>query len=449
MKPGSVLIRTATSRTVVIGLLFILSGFKADWVAAQPGDRGLGIPDKQIKILPAIAKRYAVVIGVDQYADTQITTLGGASNDAKTLANALIQYAGFPAEQVTVLASDQPAERQPTRGNILRRLSNMAAVVPADGLLLLSFAGHGIERSGQAFLLPSDAQVSDDVELLEQTAINVSQIKDRIKKIGVTQVLLILDACRNDPVGGGGAADPQTASYTRGFNFDVRNREVQAFATLYATEVGHRAYEFKEKKQGYFTWVLVEALRGGAANEKGEVTLASLVKYLQERVPKRVLQDLGPGKEQKPFAVIEGYRADELVISGRDPKAARQSDKTDPGNQIKSEAGSRDTGVELKPRESSNSLAGPTWTGANPEAGEFTMQFLKDGQLNYILKVRENGVTSPRTVKGTWKQSGNNIQIVIGNSYSVLHGSIEGNVIKGEGTNQEGASWKWTIFKQE
>jgi len=387
------------------------------------------------------------VIGVDQYADTQITTLGGASNDAKALAKALSQYAGFPSEQVTLLASDQPTERQPTRGNILRRLSNMAAVIPQDGLLLLSFAGHGIERGGQAFLLPSDSQVSNDVDLLEQTAVNVSQIKDRIKKIGVMQVLLILDACRNDPVGRANADNPLTAAYTRGFNFDVRNREVQAFATLYATEVGHRAYEYKEKKQGYFTWILVEALRGGAANEKGEVTLGGLVKYLQERVPKRVLQDLGAGKDQKPFAVIEGYRADELVLSVRDPKAAtQQTDSPDTRGPTNSDTLSRDPAIELKARDS---LEDSTWTGNSPEAGEYTMKFLKDGKLEYITNVLQNGVTAPRTVKGTWKQSGTHVQIVVGNSYSVLQGTIDGNVIKGEGTNQEGTSWKWTLFKKE
>ncbi len=75
---------------------------------------------------------------------------------------------GFPGEQVTLLASDQPVERQPTRGNILRRLSNMAAVIPPDGLLLISFAGHGIERGAQAFLLPSDSQVSNDVDLARE-----------------------------------------------------------------------------------------------------------------------------------------------------------------------------------------------------------------------------------------------------------------------------------------
>src|SRR5687767_6253520 len=129
--------RTMSSAMSIV--LLILIGAMSNQVTSQTGDRGLKVGGP-VKTLPATAKRYALIIGVDQYADTQITTLGGASNDAKTLANALIRYAGFPEEQVTLLASDQPAERQPTRGNILRRLSNLAAVVPSDGLLLISFA---------------------------------------------------------------------------------------------------------------------------------------------------------------------------------------------------------------------------------------------------------------------------------------------------------------------
>jgi hypothetical protein len=438
----------AKSHLISAVFFFLLIGLIPTQGIGQKNDRGIKVGSSDpVKVLPANAKRYALVIGVDQYADTQITTLGGASNDAKTLANALIQYAGFPSEQVTLLASDQPAERQPTRGNILRRLSNMAAVIPPDGLLLVSFAGHGIERSGQAFLLPADSQVSNDVDLLEQTAINVSQIKDRVKKIGVKQVLMILDACRNDPVGRANADNKLTTAYTRGFNFDLRNREVQAFATLYATEIGHRAYEFKEKRQGYFTWVLVEALRGGAANEKGEVTLGALVKYLQERVPKRVLQDLGPGKDQKPFAVVEGYRADDLVISVRDARNAAAQPYV-PDMSTPTNAPGRDASVELKKTEDT-SLEGTTWTGNSPEAGEYTMKFVKEGQLHYIINVMQNGVTAPRTIKGKWKQAGNDVQIVIGNSYSVLQGTLEGSVMKGSGTNQEGTSWKWTLFKKE
>lgn len=279
----------------------------------NPPSRQLEQPET-LRQWPGKAKRWALVIGVDSYKDGQISPLKGSANDARMLADALVRYAGFPQDQVILMSTEQPEERQPTRVNILRRLSNLASVVPKDGLLLVSFAGHGMERNGQAYLLPSDAQISDDITFLEETAVSVARMKERIRATGVNQVVVLLDACRNDPGGRADAPNPLTAAYTK-FNFDVRNREVQAFATLYATAVGQRAYEYTEKKQGYFTWAVVEGLKGGAANEKGEVTLASLVKYVQENVPKRIGIDLGAGKQQRPFAIIEGYRAEDLVVA--------------------------------------------------------------------------------------------------------------------------------------
>jgi hypothetical protein len=286
------------------------------FVKAQTNKRDLRLKEiDTVKELPSKAKRWALVIGIDEYRDRQINSLKGATNDARMLADALAHYAGFPRDQIILLATDQPEERQPTRVNILRRLSNLASVVPKDGLLLISFAGHGMERSGQAYLLPSDAQISNDVTFLEETAISVSRMRDRIRATGVDQVLVLLDACRNDPTGRADAPNWLTEAYTRGFNFDVRNREVKAFATLYATEIGDRAYEYTEKQQGYFTWAVVEGLKGGAANEKKEITLAALLRYVQEVVPKRIRIDLGAGKQQRPFAIVEGYKAEELVIA--------------------------------------------------------------------------------------------------------------------------------------
>src|SRR5216684_484206 len=278
-------------------------------------------PADQIAALPVSAKRWALVIGVDKYQDPQISPLKGSDNDARLIADALVRYAGFPRDQVILLSTDQPAERQPTRVNILRRLSNLSTAVPKDGLLLVSFAGHGMERSGQAFLLPSDAQISDQISFLEETAISMSRVKERIKETGVGQVVVLLDACRNDPGGRADAINPLSNAYTNAFNFDVRNREVQAFATVYATGIGQRAYEYTEKKQGYFSWAVVEGLKGGAANDKGEVTLSQLVRYVQETVPKRIAIDLGSGKQQRPFANIEGYRAEDLVVAVTNPGA--------------------------------------------------------------------------------------------------------------------------------
>ncbi len=309
-------LRQRLARTLAVSLFLCLSVLRGQ-AQTQNDQRGVGVrPAGQINKLPEKSKRYALIIGVDKYADSSISPLDGASNDAKALAGALIRHAGFPDDQVILLASDQPPQRQPTREEILLRLSNLRGAVPKDGLLLVAFAGHGVERNGQAYLLPSNARIHGDIELLQETSISVTRMKDSIRAVGVGQALIFLDACRNDPASGrSDSINPLTDAYMRGFNFDVRNREVTAFATLYATEVGKRAYEYKEKRQGYFTWALVEGLQGAAASDRGEVTLSSLIRYVQEAVPKRVLLDLGRNVSQKPFAVVEGYRADELLIA--------------------------------------------------------------------------------------------------------------------------------------
>lgn len=416
-----------------------------------------------VNTLPSRQKRYALVIGVDQYADPQVAGLAAASNDARLLADALVRYAGFPADQVLLLTSNRSSDWQPTRGNILRKLSNLTGVVPQDGLLLFSFAGHGIERNNQAFLLPSDAQVSDDVNLLEQTAINVVQIKDWIRKTGVGQVLLFLDACRNDPSAGRASADnPLTRNYTKAFNFDWRNREVRAFATIYATEIGRRAYERRTPRHGYFTLALVEGLRGGAANGRGEVTLASLVEYLQSQVASQVRLELGQGREQKPFAEIGGYRANELVLSVKDPAAAAAAHRMD--EQLSAEAPAP---AAPTPRPASTpdaappagraeelplegGLAGTTWTGTSPEIidGEYAIEFLKDGQLSYSFNQLKNGKMGRAAVKGTWRQVESFVHIRI-NSYSVMEGKLDGGIIRGTLTNVEGLKRDFVLLRKD
>jgi tetratricopeptide (TPR) repeat protein len=336
----------------------------------------------QIKTLPVGPKRWALVIGVDKYMDPQISPLKGSDNDARLIADALVRYAGFPQDQVILLSTTQPMERQPTRVNILRRLSNLSTAVPKDGLLLISFAGHGMERGGQAFLMPSDAQISDQISFLEETAISLNRVKERIKETGVGQVLVLLDACRNDPGGRADAPNPLTNTYTNAFNFDVRNREVQAFATVYATGIGQRAYEYTEKKQGYFSWALVEGLKGAAANEKGEITLSQLIKHVQDTVPKRIAVDLGSTKQQRPFAIIEGYRAEQLVL------AVTNSASMAPGSDTPNVAMVDPAAIELSYWETIKN-------SNSPDDFKSYLDKYPDGQFAALAKSRANFVQPP------------------------------------------------------
>jgi hypothetical protein len=345
-----------------------------------------------LKVLPSKGKRWALVVGVDKYADPQISPLRGAANDARILADTLVRYAGFPPDQVILLATDQPAERQPTRVNLLRRLSNLASAVPKDGLLLISFSGHGMERGGQAFLLPSDSQISDQISFLEDTAISVPRMRELIRATGVGQVMVLLDACRNDPGGRADAPNNMTQAYVNGFNFDVRNREVQAFATLYATAIGQRAYEYTEKQQGYFTWAIVEALKGGGANTNGEVTLSELVRYVQDAVPKRIAIDLGSGKQQRPFATIEGYKAEELVLSAPGAKSSTNSASVPSGSFVDPAA------IEL-------SFWDSIKTSTSPDDFKAYLDKYPDGQFSAIAK---NKIRNGESAKSETRGSGDN-----------------------------------------
>lgn len=280
----------------------------------QPDGKGANV--RAVNRLPSKEKRWALIIGVSNYEDGNITPLPGANNDAKALRDALHDYAGFDEKQIILLTTDESKERRPTKNNILRLLGNLSGTVPRDGLLLVAFSGHGIERQNQAFLLASDTPYNDNLRVLERTALSVqNDVKELIRDTGVGQVVILLDACRNDPASGRSDSDnPLTEAYMKGFSFDLRNKEVEAFATLYATSIGERAYEYAREGKGYFTWAFIEGLKGGAANERGEVTLGGLVRYVEKYVPQQVKIDLGSSRVQRPFSVIEGYKAEELVL---------------------------------------------------------------------------------------------------------------------------------------
>ena len=270
---------------------------------------------------PTLTKRYALIIGIDKYQET--TNLTGAVNDAELLADTLVNYAGFPKENVVLLTSRLAKDSQPTRPNILEKLSAIQEKIPADGnaLLVVAFAGHGMERiQGKSYLIPSDAKTRSP-QLLEDTAIGIEFLKQRILETGVRQVVLILDSCRNTPQGRRFAENTLLPeSIPDEVTFSGKNQNINAFVTLFATSPNKSAYEDQSSNptHGYYTLALVEALRGKAANENREVTVGRVIAYLEKEVPKRVKKDYDA--DQRPHKEIYGgQRAENLVLSEADP----------------------------------------------------------------------------------------------------------------------------------
>ncbi|HEY8460185.1 MAG TPA: hypothetical protein VIM99_07380, partial [Blastocatellia bacterium] len=124
--------------------------------------------------LPAEEKRFALVIGVEDYLDGRVGKFNYAASGARAVADALAERAGFRKDRIVLLATGEPADRQPLRSVILGRLASLPDMVSDDGLLLIYFSGHVVERGGKNYLLPSDALTGDDA-LLAETAISVER----------------------------------------------------------------------------------------------------------------------------------------------------------------------------------------------------------------------------------------------------------------------------------
>ncbi|HYP28678.1 MAG TPA: protein kinase [Blastocatellia bacterium] len=308
-----------TIAVVSIGGVLYVSSRRAD-----PG-QALSPPDSPVSnsaiatvtAWPDAAKRYALLIGVNTY--TKESSISGEwpeiRNDASGMKAALVQYAGFPEKQATVLFSEKPEDLQVSRSNILGSVARLAENMPKDGLLLVYFAGIGFHTDDQISLLPSDARGMDEI-VTEQTAINLSTLIERIRKAGISQVIIILDiglTGLNQAAEANASAESIAQAYKNEFRVGDAGSNVKAFAVLHSVGLGEPGMSSDKINHGYFTWELIEGLKGGAANQGGNITLKGLLDYVQQRVPMRVLLD--SGKKQTPWSVVEGYIADEVLIN--------------------------------------------------------------------------------------------------------------------------------------
>jgi hypothetical protein len=268
-----------------------------------------------VKELPQASERWALLVGVEDYTDQNISPLRGPENDVNKVRETLVKYAAFSDDNIIVLSTASHDGTMPTRDGILVALSKIRKSVPENGLLLFMFSGHGISRGGRAFLLPSNATLTEDADLLEDTSLSVDLLRQRIAATHVKQVIVFLDACRNDPERSKAASDdnPLSEPFTKVLDFARLNKEVQASAVIYATGLGERAYIDTSEGLGYLAEAIIKGMGGEAADPSRQVTLGNLVRYIQSNVPKWVTRDLS--KDQKPFSVIAGYEAEQLVVS--------------------------------------------------------------------------------------------------------------------------------------
>jgi uncharacterized caspase-like protein len=139
------------------------------------------------------------------------------------------------------------------------------------------FSGHGIRHNNRDYLMPSDG----DPEDIEETAIAINFITERLRRCGADNVVLILDACRSLAQKAGEGIGRQTAE-------DARQ---QGLISIFSCSPQEYSYEIEALQQGAFTHALLDGLgiQGQCA------TVERLNQYLSLRVPEIVRQQFKCG----------------------------------------------------------------------------------------------------------------------------------------------------------
>jgi formylglycine-generating enzyme required for sulfatase activity len=264
------------------------------------------------------ADTWALLVGIDDYQDPRISDLSYTVNDVIELHKALTdpKIGAIPKSQVYLMTNRSTGEDLPTHTNVLFRLENLARRVQPEDTFIFHFSGHGMVRGGEQYLLSINSDPRS-LTTLASTAIPLERLQQLLKQIRAHQVMLFLDACRNDPETGKGNVDNLlTDALARAFRIEPRRQaggRIGGSATFYACSLGERAFEWHEKQHGVFSFYLVEGLRGKAANARNQVTLRNLAAHVIKQTQAWSQEHKPPNIHQTPWLVSEG--AADMVLA--------------------------------------------------------------------------------------------------------------------------------------
>jgi hypothetical protein len=364
-------------------------------------------------------KRYALLIGVNEYEDTSIGSLRFAVADARGMATAF-QKLGF--SDTVVLASDaSEPQGKPTRANVIDRLEQLSAILKPEDTFVFYFSGHGFTLDGKSFLGTADCRAGS-ADSLEDTALSVDLLKRRIGRISALHRVFILDSCRNDPTAKAkGTEQGRTSDFSKAMVEVSRTAETgePGSAVLFACQEGKRSYEFDKGGHGAFTYFLLKALDDPAAAEPdGTLSPYSVTKFAQKLMESWGLQS---GNRQTPDPLIVGALGISFgrVLAGPSPKTPTPTPTPTPT------AGAA-VNLVFQPKVNSPVLYDEELSMVLPDVGTVTLKLV---QTVTIKKVSSDGsYIESSTVQGTAETGGKTVDMpaeVTNTTYS-RHGEIIG-----------------------
>lgn len=241
-----------------------------------------------------VDKRWAIIVGINEYLNQSIPTLQYCDADARLVARCLQERCGYSADRIVLVTDDQADARlHPLRRNVLAQLEASLNKAGADGTVLVYFSGHGLFLDGKGYLLPQDCEKNR----LAETALPIKTVADMLQQCPARQKLLILDCCHAGTTRGLEGPGPSSQELGEAF------RQARGLVTLASCRKTERSHEWHARKQGVFTYFLAEGLAGAADYDRnGVVDSDELYRYTMDKVPTTAQQELNA--EQTPVRII-------------------------------------------------------------------------------------------------------------------------------------------------
>jgi formylglycine-generating enzyme required for sulfatase activity len=250
--------------------------------SAQDRDKRVTPVDPTVRQKFERQVKVALLVGIGNYdVATGLPALKYPARDVELL-TAELQRQGY---LVTSLIDGRAS-----RGVIRRTLHELASALdPDQGTFLFYFSGHGFQQDGRNYLATYGSTADD----LKSEGLAVGDVEALLKETRAHQIMMFIDACRNDPSGGARAVEQRSFAALQA---------ATGIRVLYSTRSGRVSFESDELRQGVFTYFLVHGLRGEAAGADGLVTFRDLADYVIEQTR---IYGLKSGRVQVPYEAGE------------------------------------------------------------------------------------------------------------------------------------------------
>ena len=263
-----------------------------------------------------VPKVWVVSIGVGKYT-RNFAALRTAADGARKIALAISDINPDMTTAYTI-TTDAPEDiNRPNKENVLQILADLERQVRPGDRVIVYFCGHGVEYKGKPYLLLMNVTNIKDEELLATGSLSVNWLRDKLNGLKCKERLLWLDACRVETLEASGDGDDGTGDalpLTTAMSTSARlTAPADGIAVTYhGCRAGESVYYSKDGPS-FFNKALVEGLQGKAADLRGRITMSSLSRYVNDRVPVLV-REQNPALLQHPDIYPAQIPDDALVL---------------------------------------------------------------------------------------------------------------------------------------